>query len=207
MLLVLMTATAAISCNRSDNPGNPESKNAYNKTEQDLEPNPDCKGLPVAIRNEALGFVLGSCLFEALERADALGLKLEGEQSPNTPENIYPYVVGGYGGDFKFELPEHRFTLFMFNAEQVLFAEKATLMYKKRYKEAVAAFEELDKYLTRKYGEPEIGSFLKRWKTDQLHIELRFGIDLKSYSTITLSYFERTLSTKAIGWPEDTGSQ
>lgn len=198
---VALMALLPASCSRSES-GESSKGNPGSAPYIELAPShEDCRGLPTQERSEAFGFELGSCLADTLKRAEHLGLELKLDRGPNTPKNIFPYVIVDYPPVNSFDAPREKFTQLVFDDKGRLFAVRANYLYKKKYHEAKSAFTALDGYLTSRFGDAEIDPFTKIWQTGSLYVDLKFQVDMKSDSVISVSFFQKDLSQKAIGFP------
>ena len=197
ILLCILLLLGTFGCD-SDRNGKPPTRAAENAS---VLPAPDltCKGRPKPQRARALGLELGSCLIEVMEKIKKTGLELKRDRAPGMDENLLPYVVVGYGGEFGFEMPEEVFSILMFDNEQVLFAIRANYSYKMDHENAKAAFATLDSMLAKKFGKAELKPFIKRWKSDTVSVELKFDVDMKSNSSIVLTYFYNDIYDRVIG--------
>ncbi len=201
LLALVLSALLTLSCSQAE-----DSRGKRTEAERTLQPpkpDPRCSGLPQDKRVEALGIKLGSCLWETQAFASSLGLELKGDKSPNTPEHVWPFVLTDYAGTIHFPAPVEKFTQLLFDQDQTLFAIRANYLYKRKYAEAREAFQALDSELTLKYGEAHIEPFTKRWQNERVTVELRFVVDVKSHSNISLTYFLNEISRAAIGWPKE----
>lgn len=163
------------------------------------EPDLTCKGRPAPQRVRAVGFELGSCLIEVMEKIEKTGLELKKDRAPGMDEKLLPYVVVGYGGEFGFEMPENVFSILMFDDAQVLFAIRANYSYKVDHENAKIAFATLDNMLTKQFGEAELKPFIKRWRSEKVSVELKFDVDMKSNSYIVLTYFYNEIYNRVMG--------
>lgn len=201
LLTFILMTTLLAGCRGGEGEGSQPSATRALIELKAADPDPGCRGLPGEKRVRVLGFELGSCLVEAVETARAKGFEIRGESSPETPANVLPFILKGYAGPFPFTQPEERSLLFMFNEEQVLFAMRSSLVFKKDYDGAKEAFAVLERTLAARHGTPEVTHFAKRWRGDRVYVELRFDIDMKSSSSVVLTYYESALSSDAIGFP------
>jgi len=203
VLALILMGLIVFSCDRGADQEAQRRELEAEKALRAPKPDPGCTGLPKEKRVKVLGFELGSCLYEVQATVESLGLKLEGEKNPNTPKLVWPFVLRNYAGAIFFDKPQEKLTLFMFDQNQVLFALRANYIYKKKYKEAKRSFAALDRALSNKYGQAQMSPFTKRWQNNQLSVELKFSLDVKSNSTILVSYFLNEISRTAIGWPKE----
>lgn len=203
---MVLAALLLTFCSRSETGENRKDIPSGVSSTQVSHPETGCESLPTGDRPEAFGFELGSCLADALKTAERLGLELKPDSGPNTPKNVFPYVIVDYPPVDSFDAPLEKFTQLVFDDKGRLFAVRANYLYKKRYREAKGAFTAIDGYLKSRFGDAEVEPFTKKWQTESLYVDLKFQVDIKSDSVVSVSFFQKDLSRKAIGFPEAAGA-